>query len=342
MSRDYSLTGPESEAAKASGLAMADWYRTPVERKRMKELMQRSDGPALRDTILWFALMLAFAIVGALTWLSWVSVVCFLCYGVLYGSGADARWHECGHGTAFRTRWMNDVVYQVACFMMMRNPVVWRWSHARHHTDTIIVGRDPEIITGRPPNLLKLGLNLFGLVDAPVAVVAMFRHMVGRLTPNERDFIPESELGKVKKAAWVWFVIYAATAVVALTTRSVIPFLLVGLPRFYGAWHHIMTGVIQHLGLFEDVTDFRINSRTCYMNPVSRFIYWNMNYHLEHHMYPMVPYHRLPELHEEIRHDCPPPTPGIYSALREIVPCLLEQRGNPSAVIDRRPLLPTA
>ena len=31
------------------------------------------------------------------------------------------------------------------------------------------------------------------------------------------------------------------------------------------------------------------------MNPVSRFIYWNMNYHVEHHMFPMVPYHALPQ-----------------------------------------------
>ena len=34
------------------------------------------------------------------------------------------------------------------------------------------------------------------------------------------------------------------------------------------------------------------------MNPISRFIYWNMNYHVEHHMFPMVPYHALPRLHD--------------------------------------------
>ena len=50
---------------------------------------------------------------------------------------------------------MNDVVYQIASFMLMRNPVTWRWSHARHHTDTIIVGRDAEITMMRPPDLLR-------------------------------------------------------------------------------------------------------------------------------------------------------------------------------------------
>ena len=33
-------------------------------------------------------------------------------------------------------------------------------------------------------------------------------------------------------------------------------------------------------------------TRTVYMNPISRFIYWNMNYHIEHHMYPLVPFPR--------------------------------------------------
>jgi fatty acid desaturase len=32
--------------------------------------------------------------------------------------------------------------------MIMREPTVWRWSHTRHHTDTIIVGRDREIEAG--------------------------------------------------------------------------------------------------------------------------------------------------------------------------------------------------
>ena len=74
----------------------------------------------------------------------------------------DSRWHECGHRTAFRTKWMNDVIYQVASFMMLREPEVWRWSHTRHHTDTIIVGRDPEIAVPRPPKLWEIALAFLG------------------------------------------------------------------------------------------------------------------------------------------------------------------------------------
>ena len=71
-----------------------------------------------------------------------------------------------------------------------------------------------------------------------------------------------------------------------------------------------LIGLTQHVGLAEDVLDHRLNSRTVYMNPMIRFIYWNMNYHVEHHMFPMVPYHALPRLHEVIKHDCPTPYPS--------------------------------
>ncbi len=76
---------------------------------------------------------------------------------MLYGGSSDSRWHEAGHGTAFRTGWMADALYQLASFMVLRRPTVWRWSHSRHHTDTIIVGRDPEIVQPRPPSFLEIG-----------------------------------------------------------------------------------------------------------------------------------------------------------------------------------------
>jgi fatty acid desaturase len=341
QSRDYSLDGPENAQAVDAGLAHADWYRTPISRKRMKELMQRADGPATRDTLLWLGGLVMFGALGAQTWGSWWCAPFFFVYGVLYGSGGDSRWHECGHGTAFKTPWKNDAVYHLASFMMMRNPVIWRWSHARHHTDTIIVGRDPEIVAMRPPRLIKILLNVFGLVDVPQALARMIRHAAGSLTGEERDFVPETERPKVYRIARIWLAIYGATALACLATASVLPAMLVGLPRFYGAWHHLWTGLTQHAGLAEDVLDHRLNSRTVYMNPVSRFIYWNMNYHVEHHMFPMVPYHRLPDLHAEIKHDCPPAYPGMYAAYREIVPAILRQLQDVSHFV-RRELPPGA
>jgi fatty acid desaturase len=334
--RDYSLTGDDGRRAVASGLSAVEWYRTPVPRQRMKQLMQRNDRRALIDTAIWIGGMIVLGTAGALLWPSAWCIPAFLAYGVLYGSASDSRWHECGHGTAFKTRWMNTVVYQLACFMMMRDPTCWRWSHTRHHTDTIIVGRDPEIVTTRPPHLLKVVANFFGLFDVPAALRVMVVHASGRLTNEEGTYVPESERHRTIRTARIWLLIYAATITACVTFGSIVPLLLVGLPRMYGAWHHLMTGLIQHAGLADNVTDHRLNSRTVYMNPISRFVYWNMNYHLEHHMYPMVPYHALPSLHEEIKYDLPAPTASIAAAFGEFLPVLLRQRRDPEATINRQ------
>ena len=94
----------------------------------------------------------------------------------------------------------------------------------------------------------------------------------------------------------------------------------VGLPSLYGRWLAHYFAFTQHAGLAENVLDHRLNSRTVYMNPVLRFLYWNMNYHIEHHMFPMVPYHALPRLHAELRADLPAPCPSTIAAYREILP----------------------
>ncbi len=323
--RDYNLLGENGRRAVATGLAAVDWYHTEIPRKEMKALMTRDDQPAIRDTIILYGAMILFAGIGIALWPSWWSAPFWLAYGVLYGSASDSRWHECGHGTAFRTPWMNNVVYHIASFMMVRNPVAWRWSHARHHTDTIIVGRDPEIVAMRPPHLARIVSNFFGISDAWHGWGRMLLNASGRLDPEEATYIPDSEKPKVVLVARVWVAIYAATIVLALWMGSILPLMVIGLPRLYGAWHHVMTGVLQHAGLAEDVLDHRLNSRTVYMNPISRFIYWNMNYHVEHHMFPMVPYHRLPELHEKIKGDLPAPNTSIWQAYREVIPVLKRQ-----------------
>jgi fatty acid desaturase len=319
------MLGNDARRAVETGLATAHWYHTEIPRKEMKALMKRSDQPAIRDTIILFGAMILFAGVAIALWPSWWSTPFWLAYGVLYGSAMDSRWHECSHGTAFKTGWMNDWIYQIASFCMVRNPVSWRWSHARHHTDTIIVGRDPEIVAMRPPKLVRILANLLGLVDAWNGWGRMLLNAAGRLHPEEATYIPDSEQPKVILVARIWVVIYGATIALAVWTHSILPLMVIGLPRLYGAWHHVMTGVLQHAGLAENVLDHRLNSRTVYMNPVSRFIYWNMNYHVEHHMFPMVPYHQLPALHAKIGHDLPTPNPSIIQAYREVWPILIRQ-----------------
>ncbi len=333
MEKDYALTGETAHEAEASGLANISWYRTKVAPTEIRRLMEKSDARAMRDTVLWLGAMAVCAAIGIALWPSWWSAPFWLVYGVLYGSGSDSRWHECGHNTAFRTSWMNSVVYHIASFMIIRNPVVWRASHVRHHTDTIVVGRDPEIVAMRPPDMGRLALNFFGILDAYAGLARMLLHATGRIDPQEATYVRDADLPKVRRVARIWVAIYLATIALCFGLGSILPLMVIGLPRLYGAWHHVLTGLLQHLGLAENVTDHRLNTRTVLMNPISRFIYLNMNYHVEHHMFTMVPYYNLPRLHALIRHDLPPAERSIASAYRRLLPVLFRQLRYQDAVI---------
>ncbi len=338
----YSLVGPDGERAVETGLADGDWFRSDVPRKRMKDLMRRSDGPAIRDTAVWLGAMVVTGALGCVFWGSWwIAVPCFLVYGVLYGSGAEGRRHESAHGTPFKTRWMTNALYQLTSFLTMREPTVWRWAHARHHTDTLIVGRDPEIDAMRPARLARILANFAGLVEVPTSFALMLLHAGGRLTEEERTYIPESEQHKVRRTSRIWLLLYAGVIAACFALGSILPAMLIGGPRIYGVFLEQIYGLTQHADLGENVLDHRLNTRTVLMSPVNRFLYWNMNYHVEHHMFPMVPYHRLPELHEEIKHDVAAPYPSLWSAWREIVPAVLRQLGDQTYYV-RRELPPCA
>ncbi len=333
MNTNYQLSGDTGRFAIENGTANPKWFRPDVEPHDIRNLMQKSDAIAIRDTAIWLGMMIVSAGCAVTLWPSVWSVPFWLVYGVLYGSAADSRWHECGHKTAFKTTWMNDAVYQLASFMIMRNPAIWQASHVRHHTDTIIVGRDPEIVAMRPPDLARIALAFVGVVDVYTAFKRMILHASGRIDPEEATYVAAKDHAKVFRVARIWLFIYGCTIAAAVLMTSLLPLMLIGFPRLYGAWHHVLTGLLQHVGLAENVSDHRLNTRTVLMNPVSRFIYLNMNYHLEHHMFTMVPYYNLPKLHELIKHDVPRPELSILAAYKRLLPVLIKQLHYQDAVI---------
>ena len=322
--KDYDLVA-FAKTVPAHAQISPRWYRTQVDKKYLKALMEKRDAPALRDTALLYLLMASFATIAILLMPSHWSIPFWAAYGVLYASAADSRWHECGHRTAFKTGWMNSTVYHIACFMIMRNPITWKYSHARHHTDTIIAGRDFEIALMRPPRVMHVCLNFFGIPDIIDAFWRMLHHACGSLSADEATFIPAEQARRAIFISRLWLCIYSSVIASSVMLQSFIPLLLIGGPRLFGSWHFNMTGLLQHGGLDENVADFRLNTRTVYMNPISRFIYLNMNYHLEHHMFPAVPYYNLPALHELLKHDLPPPTTSIWAGYKEMLPILWRQ-----------------
>jgi Na+-transporting NADH:ubiquinone oxidoreductase subunit F len=333
---DYSLTGLNSTLAVERGLAEADWYQSAVPRETIRSLLERRDGPAIRDTILWFALILGFGFATYRLWGTWWAVIPYLLYSVLYASTSDSRWHEAGHGTAFKTDWMNNALYEIASFMVMRESIVWRWSHTRHHSDTIVVGRDPEIAVPRPPDVKAIIMSFFNLRVYPKFFGHMLLHSIGRMSADEKTYIPQMEFPKVYRRARVYVAIYAVVIGLSLYTRSILPLMFVGFANLFGTWLLVTYGLTQHAGLAENVLDHRLNCRTVYMNPIHRYLYWNMNYHVEHHMFPLVPYHALSKLHAAVKDDCPTPYPSLFSAWREIVPTVLRQVKDPAYHVKRR------
>src|SRR5580698_5401372 len=104
--------------------------------------------------------------------------------------------------------------------MVMRESVVWRWSHTRHHSDTIIVGRDPEIAVPRPPDVKAIVLSFFNLGNYPKYFRQIVLHSFDRMSAEEKTFIPEMELRKLCRNARIYAAIYLVVIGLAIYTRS--------------------------------------------------------------------------------------------------------------------------
>lgn len=154
-------------------------------------------------------------------------------------------------------------------------------------------------------------------------------------SPSARAPSPKPSMHSVI-TAWVYLGVILGAAGLAWMLGSWMPVLLVGpLPTMYGGWLNNILALTQHTGLAVNVKDHRLNTRTIYMGPLMRFLYMNMNYHLEHHFYPTVPYYNLPLLHEAIKDQCPMPYNGLRETMAELLPALWRQLQDPSYYILR-------
>lgn len=90
---------------------------------------------------------------------------------------------------------------------------------------------------------------------------------------------------------------------------------------------------MQHAGLKNNIKDHRLCVRTVKLNPFFSFLNWNMEYHLEHHMFPMVPAYNLKKLHDVLKEQMPPPKNGFWDAYKEIIPTIIKQSKNPNYIL---------
>ena len=93
-----------------------------------------------------------------------------------------------------------------------------------------------------------------------------------------------------------------------------------------------MTGLLhltQHTGLKMNVRDHRHSTRSFSASPVTRYCYFNMNHHIEHHMFPMVPFYNLPKLAAELATQMPEPNRGLVGVYGEILRTIVRQHREP-------------
>ncbi|MFZ4615508.1 MAG: fatty acid desaturase [Rectinemataceae bacterium] len=121
----------------------------------------------------------------------------------------------------------------------------------------------------------------------------------------------------------------------SVLTQSWLPVLLFGLHRFYGSFIIWTFIVLQHAGLEENIWDHRRVCRSFRFGPLASFFLLNMQNHIEHHLYPLVPFYALPSLNRRIANQLPEPYRGLGKPLLELFGIFSRQRRDSQACIVR-------
>jgi fatty acid desaturase len=73
--------------------------------------------------------------------------------------------------------------------------------------------------------------------------------------------------------------------------------------------------------------------RTITLDPFSQFLYWRMNWHLEHHMFAAIPCYNLKRLHRTVALDMPKPR-TLLGAWKEMRQTWKRQQKDPAYQFD--------
>lgn len=313
-----------------------EWFMPKLDRRELGGFLERDNRHALGHFAVWLILLGCLGYLASRLFLasSWWALPAFLCYGIVY-SGNNARWHECSHGTCFRSDGWNKFFYWLCGSMEFRDGIEFRWSHARHHSYTMMRTIDPEIPLPRPPKLLKYFADYFYLWSGFYALRNLIMNSLGIVPGMVRNYVPEEEFRAMFNSARLALLPHVLVIILAAALGSWLPILLFGLPRFYGCFVQWTFNGMQHAAMAENEYDHRVSTRSFVLNPVLSFLYINMEYHIEHHLYPLVPWHQLPKLNRAVRAELPVPYHGLLPALAECLQALIRLKKDTSFNIPR-------
>jgi len=264
----------------------------------LKRLYTRSDVAGLRQTAAHLLLLIAG---GTLVWQTrgtWWVLPALLLQGV-FVNALFAAMHESVHYGSFKTRWMADLLAFFSGAAILNNAGFYRHYHMAHHRYTQDPLRDPELVTSGTPR--TWGNYLYRVSSIPFF---MLRTRDIFLFP----FGYRGKVGYIHDGAWPevrrwgrWLLaLYAVLLVGSLALHTTIVLWTWFLPLLVGAPLLRMYLVCEHT-LCPNSDDGFANTRTTLTNPIVRFLMWNLPYHAEHHLFPNIAFHHLPEAHQHLR-----------------------------------------
>jgi fatty acid desaturase len=235
---------------------------------------------------------------GALVWLALPSWFLLIPAMTVYGLTLVAMFapmHECTHRTAFRSPAANDIVGWVAGLLSFNNATYYRYYHSWHHRYTQDPVRDPELMFPRASSRATYLREISTIGFWHRRSVDYTRLALGRA---RLPFLPDRARRTVGVSVSCQLLIYAA-ALGAVAAGFTAPLYFFFLPSLL-AMPFLRAYLIAEHTLCSRDQNFLTNTRTTLTGFPIRLLMWNMPFHAEHHLFPSVPFHRLPELHAAI------------------------------------------
>ena len=266
-----------------------------ISRERLTDLSERRDGPGLLYLAGHVGVIVANGFVMAWTWGTWWCVPFFLLQGIFLNF-LYAPEHECDHQTCFKTRWLNLWVARICGFIIFNPNEDHRWGHYSHHRHTQDWEKDIELGDGP---FRSAGGYLWMISGIPLMYWKgrqIVRHALGNaddwyLTPGQAK-----QVVRVSRGLMLGYFLVALSAVVFQSWWWL--YYWIG-PFALMRWTYMIEGGGEHRGLTHQPNTL-FNTRTWDTNWFARWMNWSMTYHAAHHTFPSVPFHRLPELQQEI------------------------------------------
>lgn len=274
----------------------------------MQGLIKKNNQRALVRFTFMYSLFLGMG--AGLVWAWDQSTILWIAFTVGFGimmCSLFACQHECVHNTAFKTRWLNQAAAFITGFSYIYPSTIFRELHFTHHRHTHEPGLDPEISLGGKPLqsiISSLPFYLTWLSGFPLFVFKLGMTVVGALgmpefmRKNVYPFI-RSEV-RLKLVIECWFVLGIQLSVLGLAIYVNNGFwgLFIGLLVGHGLLASYTAA--EHNGLPHEGTIVE-KTRSIAAPFFVKSLMWNMPYHAEHHSYPAVPFHALPQLHEAMK-----------------------------------------